>query len=64
MIYTTGGDLVHVFGEHGSGLGQFDGPTGVSVDSDGLIYIADNVITIVFKCFNSQCLQCVLRYFE
>ena len=41
MIYTTGGDLVHVFGERGSGLGQLDGPTGVSVDSDGLIYIAD-----------------------
>ena len=42
MIYTIGGYLIHVFGEHGSGLGQFDGPTGVSVDSDGLIYIADN----------------------
>ena len=41
MIYTTGGDLVHVFGERGSELGQFDCPTGVSVDSDGLIYIAD-----------------------
>ena len=41
MIYTTGGDLVHVFGERGSELGQFDFPTGVSVDSDGLIYIAD-----------------------
>ena len=41
MIYTTGGDLVHVFGEHGSQLGQFIRPTGVSVDSDGLIYIAD-----------------------
>ena len=41
MIYTTGGELVHVFGEHGSGLGQFSGPSGVSVDSDGLIYIAD-----------------------
>ena len=41
MIYTTGGDSVHVFGEHGSGLGKFDRPTGVSVDSDGLIYIAD-----------------------
>ena len=41
MIYTTGGDLVHVFGEHGSKLGQFDYPFGVSVASDGLIYIAD-----------------------
>ena len=41
MIYTTGSDKVHVFEKHGSGLGQFDGPTGVSVDSDGFIYIAD-----------------------
>ena len=41
MIYTTGGDLVHVFGEHGSELGQFSCPAGVTVDSDGLIYIAD-----------------------
>ena len=46
MIYTTEGDLVHVFGEQGSGLGQFRRPTGVSVDSDGLIYIAD--------CFNHR----------
>ena len=41
MKYTTGGDLIHVFGEHGSELGQFDHPFGVSVDNDGLIYIAD-----------------------
>ena len=46
MIYTTGGDLVHVFGEHGSKLGQFICPDGISVDSDGLIYIAD--------CFNHR----------
>ena len=41
MVYTTGGDLVHVFGKCGSKVGQFSRPTGVSVDSDGLIYIAD-----------------------
>ena len=41
MIYTTGGDFVHVFGIRGSELGQFDHPSGVSVDSDGLICIAD-----------------------
>ena len=42
MIYTTGDDLVHGFGEGGSELGQFIFPFGVSVDSDGLIYIADS----------------------
>ena len=41
MIYTTGGDLVHIFGKHCTKLGQFYGPSGVSVDSDGLIYITD-----------------------
>ena len=53
MIYTTGGDLIHVFGEHGSELGQFDSPTGVSVDSDGSIYIADQFNNRI-QCFNSQ----------
>ena len=41
MIYTTGVDLVHVFGEYGSEFGQFDNPFSVLVDSDGLIYVAD-----------------------
>ena len=41
MIYTTGGDVVHIFGKQGSELGQFDSPSGVLVDSDGLIHIAD-----------------------
>ena len=42
MIYTTGGDLVHVFGEYGAKEGQFNNPSGVSVDSDGCIYIVDS----------------------
>ena len=41
MIYTTGGELVYAFGEHGRELGQFWNPCGVSVDRDGLVYIAD-----------------------
>ena len=50
MIFPTGGDLIHVFGERGSELGQFDCSImhGVSVDSDGLIYIAD---------FSNHCIQ-------
>ena len=42
MVCTTEGDLVHVFGEFGNEIEQFDHPSGVSVDSDGLIYIADS----------------------
>ena len=42
MIYTTGGDLVHEFGEYGVNEGQFNNPSGVSVDSDGRIYIVDS----------------------
>ena len=41
MVYTTEGNLVHTFGERGGDIGEFRGPTGVSVDSDGLIYIVD-----------------------
>ena len=53
MIYTTGGELVHVFGECDCGInrGQFSGPCGVFVDSDSLIYIADlhNLTIEVFQ---------------
>ena len=42
MTYTTGGELVVVFGESGHGLGQFRNPCGVSVDRDGLVYIAES----------------------
>jgi hypothetical protein len=42
MIYTTGGELVDVFGEHGRGLGRFKKPIGVSVDRDGLVCISDS----------------------
>ena len=39
MIYTTEGELIFVFDNE---LEQFYGPSGVSVDSDGVIYIADS----------------------
>ena len=41
MIYTTRGDLVHEVGEYGRDMGQFVHIYGVSVDSDGVLYIGD-----------------------
>ena len=42
MIYTTGGDLIHEVGEYGEDMDQFVGIYGVSVDSDGVLYIGDS----------------------
>ena len=42
MVYTLEGQLVHEFGGKGSGLGRFDGPRGICVDDDGLVYVADS----------------------
>ena len=41
MVYTLGGELVHEFGGRGSVQGKFDGPQGICVDADGLVYVAD-----------------------
>ena len=42
MVYTLEGELIHEFGGRGSDLGRFDGPQGVCVDDDGLVYVADS----------------------
>jgi serine/threonine protein kinase len=41
MVYTTVGNLVHVFGEKGTGEGEIKNVHGIAVDSAGIIYIAD-----------------------
>ena len=41
MVYTLEGELVHEFGGRGSDPGRFDGPWGICVDDDGLVYVAD-----------------------
>ena len=41
MVYTLEGELVHEFGGYGSDPGRFDGPCGICVDDDGLVYVAD-----------------------
>ena len=42
MVYTLKGELVHEFGGRGSDLGRFNGPRGICVDADGLVYVADS----------------------
>ncbi len=41
MIYDRDGRLLGQFGTEGSGPGQFDLPTGIAIDRDGCIYVAE-----------------------
>ena len=41
MVYTSEGKLVHEFGGKGSHTGRFDGPLGICVDDNGVVYVAD-----------------------
>ena len=41
MVYTLEGELVHEFGGTGSGLGRFNGPWGICIDADGLVYVVE-----------------------
>ena len=41
MMYALEGELVHEFGGSGSDLGRFNGPWGICVDDDGLVYVAE-----------------------
>ena len=41
MVYTTNGQLVHMFGEKGSQLGKFNGCRGICINTSGLVYVAD-----------------------
>jgi hypothetical protein len=39
--FTSGGKLLHSWGEPGRGPGQFHVPHGIAVDRDGIVYVAD-----------------------
>ena len=41
MVYTLRGELVHEFGWRGTDPGRFEGPLGICVDDDGLVYVAE-----------------------
>lgn len=40
-MYTADGEFLFKFGSHGEGNGQFNAPTGVAVDTNGNIIVAD-----------------------
>uniref|UniRef100_A0A8C9W8Z5 RING-type E3 ubiquitin transferase n=1 Tax=Scleropages formosus TaxID=113540 RepID=A0A8C9W8Z5_SCLFO len=41
LVYSADGEFLFKFGSHGEGNGQFNAPTGVAVDSNGNIIVAD-----------------------
>lgn len=41
QVFTPDGELVLKFGSNGEGNGQFNAPTGVAVDINGNIIVAD-----------------------
>ena len=41
MVYTLEGELVHEFGGEGAVRGRFHNPSGVCVDDNGVVYVAD-----------------------
>ncbi len=42
VIYDTNGTQLHSFGTRGSGEGEFNGPTGITVDTSGNVYVCDS----------------------
>lgn len=41
QVYNADGEFLFKFGSHGEGNGQFNAPTGVAVDTNGNIIVAD-----------------------
>ena len=40
-VLTTGGECLGTFGEHGSGIGQFNSPCDIQISPEGKVYVAD-----------------------
>ena len=41
QVYTPGGEFLRTIGSEGSGDGQFNEPVGISIASDGTVFVAD-----------------------
>ena len=42
LIFDTNGKQLHLFGTKGSGEGEFNRPTGITVDTSGFVYVCDS----------------------
>ena len=41
-IFTTDGHFIHFFGREGSAVDCFNGPLGMTIDSEGYLYVCDS----------------------
>ena len=51
---TTGGDILHTFGEQGQDIGQFESPSDLQVSPDNKLYVADSYNNRI-QVFHSDC---------
>ena len=52
QVYTAEGEYLGQFGKKGNGNGELNGPSSISIDSDGVVYVteSDNHRISVFTC--------------
>lgn len=66
QVFTPEGELVLKFGSNGEGNGQFNAPTGVAVDVNGNIIVADwgNSRIQVVLCNAHRCVMTTSSFLE
>jgi DNA-binding beta-propeller fold protein YncE len=53
QVFDPDGKYISSFGSHGDGIGEFSNPKGISLDSDGNIYVADAIFDAI-QIFNQE----------
>ena len=49
QVFDSAGNFIRYLGSHGSGAGQFRGPTGIATDVNGNVYVGDNGHSRILK---------------